>query len=76
MTLEDLKMKLCDFGNPQIVKEGVVFSVLLTGKGLSKSRTVMKLQDLILDYAKEKFPLLEAMRNDDEFFCLILKPKQ
>lgn len=74
MTLEDLKMKLCEFGNPQIVKEGIVFSVLITGKGLSKSITVIKLQDLILSYAKQKFPFIEAMRNDEDFFCLILKP--
>lgn len=76
MTLENLKMKLCKYGTPQIVKEGIVFSVLLTGTGLSKSTTVMKLQQLILEYVKEKYPIIEAFRNDDTFFCMILKPRQ
>jgi len=76
MTLENLKMKLCKYGTPQIIKEGVVFSVLMTGTGLSQSITVMKLQELILECAKEKFPIIEAFRNDDNFFCMILKPKQ
>lgn len=73
MTIEGLKLKLCKFGTPQIVKEGVVFSVLITGSGLSNWTTVSKIQDLILEYAKDKFPFIEAMKNDDGFFCLILK---
>jgi hypothetical protein len=75
ITLEDLKMKLYDFGTPQIVREGEVFSVLITGTGLSKWGKVSKIQDLILQYAGGKYPLIEAMKNGNDFFCLILRAK-
>lgn len=73
--IESLKMKLCKYGTPQIVKEGVVFTVLITGAGLTSSKSVMDLQELILSCAGDKFPIIEAFKNDENFFCLILKPK-
>lgn len=76
MTLNRLKQKLTKYGNIQIVKEGFVFSLLITGAGLSKSTVVAEIQNLVLSYAGDKYPMIEAMRNDDTFFCLILKPKQ
>jgi hypothetical protein len=75
MTFDSLKLKLCEFGNLQIAKEGLVLSVLITGSGLSRGNTVMNIQKILIDYAKEKYPTIEAFRNDDNFFCLILKPK-
>lgn len=75
MTLNRLKQKLTKYGNIQIVKEGFVFSLLITGAGLSKSTVVAEIQNLVLSYAGDKYPMIEAMRNDDTFFCLILKPK-
>lgn len=73
-SLEGLKTKLCKYGALKIVKQGVVFTVMLTGQNLSKWETVHKLQELILEYAGEQYPLIEAMVNDETFFCLILKP--
>lgn len=76
MTLENLKIKLCRYGNLQILKEGVVFSVLITGKGMTNSDSVIKIKELIMSYVGEKFPIIEAMRNEEDFLCLILKPKK
>ena len=74
MKLDTLKLRLCKFGIPQVVKEGLVFTVLITGKGLEKSETVTAIQELVLDYAVDKYPLIEAVKNEDEFFLIILKP--
>ncbi len=76
MTLDKLKTNLCKHGMLEICKEGLVFTVLLTGTNLSKSEVVMKIQKDVLEYAGAKYPVIEAMRNDNTFFCLILKPKQ
>lgn len=73
MTIEEFKTKLCDFGSPQIVKKGIVFTVLITGKDLSKSTTVVALQSLIIKYAAKEYPIIEVLKNDDTFFCMILK---
>lgn len=75
MSLHKLKQELVKYGHLQICKEGVVFSVLITGKDLCNSNNVMEIQSAILGYAGNNFPVIEAMRNDDTFFCIILKPK-
>lgn len=75
MTLDGLKRKLSRYGDIQIIKEGVVFSLLITGTGLSKSNIMKEIPDLVLGYAGDKYPFIEAMRNEETFFCLILKPK-
>lgn len=75
MTLDELKKVLSAFAHIQIIKEGYVFTVLMTGKGLSNSQRVMSIQKHIMNYTADKYPLIEAIRNDDTFFCLILKPK-
>jgi len=74
MTIEKLKEKLCKYGHPFIVKEGVVFTVLIKGSNLSKWENVNAIQKMVLDYAGEKFPTIEAMVNDNEVFCLVLGP--
>ena len=73
MTIEKLKISLSKFGYIQIIKEGIVFSLLITGEGLAKSSTVNNIQMQVMEYAVEKYPFIEAMRNDDYFFCMILK---
>lgn len=74
MNIEKLKEKLCKYGKPFIVKEGVVFTILLKGSNLSKWENVNEIQKLVLDYAGEKFPIIEVMANDNEVFCLVLRP--
>ena len=51
MKLEDLKRKLCKYGLVQIIKEGYVFTVLITGANLSNYKNVSGIQKDIIDYA-------------------------
>ena len=74
-TIDQLKTKLVKYGYLQICKEGTVFTVLITGKELAKQQVVTEINDFIMDYAKEKYPFIECMRNDDGFYCLVLKQK-
>lgn len=76
MTIVQLKIKLSKHGNIQIIKEGVVFTLLLTGEKLSNAKTVQAIQQNVLEYAGEKYPLIEAIRNDESFFCMILAPQK
>jgi len=73
--MNELKLELSKFGLLQICKEGFVFTVLMTGKGFSSWTRTMDIQKLITDYAGEKYPIVECLRNDDDFFCIVLKPK-
>lgn len=68
-------MQLVKYGTIQLIKEGVVFTLLITGTGLSNWATVNEIMKLVTDYTKDKYPNIEAMRNDDSFYCLILKAK-
>ncbi|MGN6491190.1 MAG: hypothetical protein ACTHLE_04280 [Agriterribacter sp.] len=74
MNSDKLKKSLARFGNPLVVKEGIVFTIFITGNGLSKWETVKELQKIALYYSEDKYPNIEAMVNDDNFFLLILKP--
>jgi hypothetical protein len=73
MNIQKLKEKLSQYGYPLIVKEGVVFTVLIKGIDLHKWKIVNAIQTLVLDYAGEKFPIIEAMVNDSSVFCMVLR---
>ena len=73
---ENLKEKLSELGTIQIIKVGHVFTLLLTGPGLSKSSTLQQIFDLIRKYPMRNYPVIEAMRNNDNFFCIVLRPRQ
>lgn len=75
MNITQLKTKLCRYGKPEIVKEGDVFTVLITGANLSNFDNMNAIQKAIIDYAGERYPIIECMKNDKDFFCLILKPR-
>lgn len=73
--MENLKLELSKFGDLQVCKEGVVLTVLITGTKLSNWETAMKIQKSVVEYAGDKFPNIECMRNDETFFLIVLKPK-
>ena len=60
---------------PEIVKEGYVFTVLITGANLSNMDNWLNIQKDITEYAGEKYPIIEAVKNNNNFFCVVLKPK-
>lgn len=73
--ISQLQDALSKFGNIRILKEGPVFNLLMTGTGLDKSSAVTKIQELVLQYAQKKYPIIESMVNDDTLFSVVLKPK-
>jgi len=74
MNIEQLKIKLVKHGNIEIIKEGFVFTLLMTGPEMSKWNVVADIQKMVLEYASKKYPFIEAMRNTENYFCMILKP--
>lgn len=58
-----------------VIKQGYVFTLLLVGSGLSNWTTVNKIQSIVLDEVGNKYSIIEAMRNDENYFLLILKPE-
>lgn len=75
MTFINLQDELSKLGHILTLKEGVVFTLLMTGKGINKASMFLKVQGLVNDDASEKYPLIEAMNTTDEIFFIILKPK-
>jgi hypothetical protein len=71
--MDKLIQKLAKYGSIQIIKEGVVFTLLMTGTGLANAKTVNAIQMAVLSHAGNKYPYIEAMKNSDTYFCLILK---
>ena len=45
----------------------------MTGKKLDSMDSFVGIQKLVTDYIKDKYPIIEAMKNEDSFFCMILK---
>jgi hypothetical protein len=72
--MNKLKKTLCVYGDITVLKEGVVFTVFITGKDLYNWEKVNKIQKAVLEYAGDKYPKIEVLKNDDTYFLLILKP--
>lgn len=68
-----LIVALSEFGTVQICKAGVVFTLLMTGTGLTKMSTANKIQMLVVEFTGDDYPTVEAMRNDETYYCIILK---
>lgn len=73
MEFEKLKELLSKHGQIEVIKDGYVFTLLMTGKQLSKWTTVSEIQENVLKYLGGKFPNIEVMRNEKEYFCLVLR---
>jgi hypothetical protein len=74
MNLEKLKEMLSKYGNIEIIKDGYVFTLLMSGTELSNWNVVSAIQSLTLEYAGDKFPKIECMKNEKEFLCLVMRP--
>lgn len=75
MTQGQLIRSLSKYGDVQMVKAGYVFTLLLTGTGLSKMETWLKIQQLCTDFCGDKYPVIEVLKTEDTFFLAVLKPK-
>lgn len=76
MTISKLKLILSQFAKIEMIKEGSVFTVFLTGKKLSNVNTYNKILGAIVDYTKINFPTIECMKTQDDFFLLVLKKSE
>lgn len=75
MTKEEALLALSKYGDVQILKKEYVFTLLITGTGLSKWETYNQILHIATEYCANEFPMIEASRNNSEFFCLVSKPK-
>lgn len=66
--------QISKYGHVHVAKKGVVFTVFLTGTGLANMQTVIAIGNLVTDYAGSEFSKVELMKNDDDYFLIILKP--
>jgi hypothetical protein len=73
--IEKLRKDLSEYGVVKVLKEGFVFTLLITGKDMSKYTIVNNIQKLVLDYVGDKYPIIEVLNNSENFLLYILKPK-
>lgn len=73
--MEKLKEELSNIAVIEVINADYVFTLLLRGKGLSNWKTFNRINDLVLQETGEKFPMVESMKNGDDFFMMVLKPK-
>lgn len=75
MNIENFKLQISEFGTIQICKADLVFTLLLTGEKLDSWQTIISIQMKVLEFIGHKYPIIEAMKNDSNFYCLVLKSK-
>lgn len=68
---EKLITALLDFGCVKAIKAGVVLTVFITGKNLSKH--TIKIMGIVADAYSEEYPNVELMSNDEFYTLIILK---
>ncbi|WP_093024691.1 hypothetical protein [Pustulibacterium marinum] len=73
--MEEIKKELSKYGKVEICKSsGFVFSLLITGKGLTKASTYDAIVT-ILKKELDKHPIIECIKNEDHFLCMVLRRK-
>lgn len=72
--LEELAIDLSNYGYLEVIKEGSVFTVFITGTGLASWVKISEIQKLINSYTSEYYPTIEVFNTSETHFLLILKP--
>lgn len=71
--MKKLQRSLLKYGNIEMMKEGKVFTLLITAEsGLDSYRNVQEIQEKVNAEMAGKFPHIECMKNDSKFFLLVL----
>jgi len=73
MNIEKLKVELSKLGYIQILKAGSVFTLLITGENLDNGNIFSTIHEAIDKYTDRQYPFIEALKNDSNFFCIVLK---
>jgi hypothetical protein len=74
MTLDKLKELLSKYGTIQLCKKDYVFTLLMTGENLRNWQLVNEIQTEVVKCVGAEYPVIECMRNDKDFFCIVLRP--
>lgn len=75
MDTSKLLNKLNRFGSVEMLKEGVVFTMLITGTNLTSFDSYNSILQAVTEHTKDKFPLIECLKNEKNFFLIVLKKK-
>ncbi len=70
-----LLSNLSRYGLVQICKADYVFTLLITGENLSRGSVYSEITTAVLNFVGDRYPIVETVRNDENFFCLVLKPR-
>lgn len=76
MKITELIERLSKIGTVEICKAGAVFVLLMKGEKLTASSRIISVQMHVVEFCGDKYPIIEVMRNDDDYICMVLKPKK
>lgn len=71
---DQLKQELSKLGTIQLFKKGYVFTLLMTGENLSNWKVASDIQIKVAEHVGDQYPTIECISNDENHFCIILKP--
>ena len=71
--MKKLIEQLSLYGEVQAIKEGSVFTLLMTGKKVDELQTFTTISNLINHYAAKMYPLVEYMKVDKELILVVMK---
>ena len=70
--MDELKLQLSQYGQVEVINEGAVFLIFMTGNDLTEYKKVSKVINLVVDYTKEEYPKVQAMRNEKNYLIMVL----
>lgn len=71
---EKLIKALSKYGNIELVSVQSVLTILITGSGLTLAKNFIGIQTAISAIADDKYPEIVALKNEDNYFLIVLKP--
>jgi len=70
--IEKLEQAICDKGVIHVLKAGKVFTLYMTGKGLSSAHVLGHINLEVLANAAPYYPNVEVMKNEDNYILMVL----
>jgi hypothetical protein len=76
VSLENLKIELSKFGDIATIKADYVFTLLMFSKNKKIGKNAFKIMEIICKYTEDKYPIVEVIRQGNDYYLTVLKPKQ
>lgn len=76
MEKEQVIQELSKYGVVEAFNDNHSLVCLITGKDLTKSKTMYKITKIVGDYAGDRFPFMQCMVNKEDFILIVLSPKK